>query len=385
MGTPLIDIVEKVLESKAKELLPKICQTVESLCEARAKQQSEAVISKEIVPISVHSVVGTPKSDYANLSLPIDLPGLNTPAKPSKTSGKQDNKPKVKKELPKAKPKPLSAGVNVSKPKTVNNKELKSVVEKEKPKVYRIPKKPKVDIVDAQNTVSLKEENCDPSKNQEKVSSIDDSKTSSKRRSARLASQTDSKASSDNEGSNEEAPPTRKRRRASKSKIVLSSDDSDFSSDSYQSDSSEEHSQNTSPGTKRSSKKKSKLSKEVRQSLSKSPILVITRYNRSVKPNRRYYNASAEVDEELTEVRGELELAHMWEESLPLTLDITRPRDDGCMEIQENSVLLGDERVNVVYEMINPKPKALKVKKNLLKGIRSRKKTKSRINFFQHR
>ncbi len=409
MGTPLIDIVEKELQSKAKELLPKITATVESLREARAKQLSEVIISKEVTPVSsVQSIVSAPKSEYVDLSLPIDLPGLNLPAKTLKTPGKPENKPKMKKELQKVKPKPVP-GVKTSKEgskiKTASSKELKPVVEKEKPKVYRIPKKPKVDTTETKESstasASVNEEKPEPNASQDKSNPTDDSKPS--RRSARLASQTDSnKTSSDNEHSEREVTPsTRKRRRTSGSKramILLSSDGSDISSDSYQSDSggeeisslqgTEESHKTTHHDMKGSSKKKSKLSKRVRESLSKSPPIVVTRYNRSVKPNRRYYNPNTEEEEDEPQISLE-EVGPSYERDEsplhPLTLDVTRPCDDGNMEILGNAFLMEDEKVNVVHEMLKPKPKALKVKKNLLKGIRSRKKTKSRISFFQHR
>ncbi len=413
MGTPLIDIVEKVLESKAKELLPKISESVEFLCEARAKQLVEAQAAKEaqeaqetiILPITAPLVANTPKSDYVDLSLPIDLPGLNTPppakpVKPQGVAGKQENKPKaIKKgtiDPQKAKAKPLSGLKTVkddSKLKS-DSKEQKVIAEKEKPKVYRIPKKPKVDE-------SIKEvKTIDASLSKENNSSIDGPKPLSKRRSTRLASQTDSKASSDNEHSDGEATPTRKRRRASggtRARIHSSSEESEISSEDYESD-TDQQSEGESPQEQhksskisrhdgnKTSRKKPKQSKKMR--LSKSPPMIVTRYNRSVKPNKRYYDAcTVTEDDSQSTLEETTECSQGEDEPPPLTrtLDTTRPCDNGEMEIQDNAILAGDERVDIAYEMLKPKPRPLKVKKILLRGIRSRNRTNSRINFFQHR
>ncbi len=406
VGTPLIDIVEKVLESKAKELLPKISESVEFLCEAKAKQLVEA---QEAPIIPVTFVANTPKSDYVDLSLPIDLPGLSTPAKtvkPQGVAGKQENKPKaIKKgtiEPQKAKAKPSLSGVKTVKDDSKLKSDSKEQKEKEKPKVYRIPKKPKVDNVDKQDNESNKLEVKSSGAPLSKEKADDEPKPLSKRRSTRLASQTDSKASSDNEHSDGKVTPIRKRRRVSggmRGRIYSSSEESDISSDDYESDtdqesdgeSSQEHYKssnkisrhhNDSDKWKDTSRKKPKHSKKMRSS--KSPPMIVTRYNRSVKPNKRYTDTCMDDSQSTLEETSEYSQG---EDELPLTLtlDTTRSCDNGEMEIQDNAVLVGDERGNVVYQMLKPKPKAIKVKKILLRGMRSRNRTHSRINFFQHR
>ena len=87
MGIPLSSLVDKVLESKAKELLPKITDIVEKLRETKNNQSpSTSDISTFSQPSAEKDVQETvPKvkpADFGSLPLPINIPGLN-----SSTSG----------------------------------------------------------------------------------------------------------------------------------------------------------------------------------------------------------------------------------------------------------------------------------------------------------
>ena len=110
VGIPLSSLVDKVLESEAKELLPKITEIVEKLRETKTNQSSstpEALsssqFSRQTTEKSVQEIMPKPKAtDFGSLPLPIDIPGLsssvsgNTVAKKEPTEGKAPTKVKSK-------------------------------------------------------------------------------------------------------------------------------------------------------------------------------------------------------------------------------------------------------------------------------------------------
>ena len=475
VGTPLIDIVEKVLETKAKELLPKISEAVDFLCDTKAKQLKEAQAIKEAAPtpvLSPNPTTDVPKSEF-DLSLLIDIPGLSTTKSQSskkeahggsgggKKEGQVKAKPKGTAEASKTgnKSKPTLSG-KTSAPgggkaksegkelqKQAAEKEMVSK-EKEKPR-YRIPKKSKEatnadkqekepsqegsKVEDSQlgtcssakDKKSLTEEpQSSFSSTKDKVSSPEEpvksnANSSSKnkkgsteepkpvrRRSARIASQTDSKASSDNEGgvsepevegnsrkrANALSQSGKKRPRLSSSDDLLSEEE--VSSGGYESDTDLPGERESLQEIERKLSKKSDAKGSARRKAkrpvhkpraSKSPPVVITRYNRSVKPNRRYVDDSAEVEDTMEEMGGAEPQGEDWTDPRLALLETLQSCDSGETEVRGDALVIKGQGAEPVYEMITPKPPPLKIRKAVVKGLRSRKKTSTRINFFCHR
>ena len=468
-----------MLESKAKELLPKISEAVDFLCDAKAKQLKEAQAIKESAPtpvLSPNPTTDSTKSEF-DLSLLIDIPGLNTTkSQPSKkeahggsSGGKREGpvkaKPKGAAEAPKTgnKTKPTLSGKTSTpsggKAKSEGKEPQKQAAEKEvvtkekeKPR-YRIPKKSKeTTSADKQEKEPSQEASkaedsqpgtCSSTKdkkslteepqsstalsNKDKASSPEEpvksnANSSSKgkkgsteepkpvrRRSARIASQTDSKASSDNEGGESEPEVesnSRKRAKAlsqsSKKRPRLSSSDDplseeEASSGGYESDtdllSEGESLQETEKKLSKKSDAKGSARRKAKQPMhkpraSRSPCVVITRFNRSVKPNRRYVADSAVVDDSqstMEETEGTEPQDEEWTDPRLVLLETLRSSDSGETEVRGDALVIEGEGVGPVYEMITPKPPPLKIRKAVVKGLRSRKKTSTRINFFCHR
>lgn len=97
VGIPLSSLVDKVLESKAKELLPKITDIVEKLRETKNNHSPStsdtSTFSQASAEKNVQETVPKVKpADFGSLPLPINIPGLN-----SSTSGNSVS-PSVKKE-----------------------------------------------------------------------------------------------------------------------------------------------------------------------------------------------------------------------------------------------------------------------------------------------
>ena len=123
---PLSSLVDKVLESKAKELLPKISEVVDKLRESKTKDSSSVPdplssfdnSSRQTTEKSTLEVLSKPKStDFGSLPLPIDIPGLTS------STGGSSASPSTKKELNegkaplKSKPKASDVGVKENKTK----------------------------------------------------------------------------------------------------------------------------------------------------------------------------------------------------------------------------------------------------------------------------
>ena len=506
--------MEKVLESKAKELIPKIADAVDFLCETKASELKEAAAKKGPAPLpstpaqsnTTTSVTETVKSDFVDLSLPIDIPGLRTPIALSagtSTSGKKDNLNGTDTKQNKARQKGNSDGTNSTKagnkskgvvnPKTVTpsvskdsgkikgeqtqnkDKEI-SVTEKEtvsleksgkeKKVSARIPKKQKKDkdTVEKQDVGTVKNVDKEqpethkadtesstrsqsiPSKEKNKPPEEPDMHTPAKRRSARLASQTESKADSesDDQGCDKETDlaasnsTSRKRQKSSinpaskKARVMISSSSDEFeyeevevSSGGYESDTDQQSEEDLSkkdkprktkrkrklhdattellpfkkskpapvtsptPDISRPNKRKTKPPRRISSRSSKSPPVVVTRYNRSVKPNRRYCEGSAEAspnEEELEETERDLTQSSEIVKT-NTKLDTTRPCDvNAGLEIDDCALVSEKEGMDeVVYTMTNPKPIPLKIRKTQVKALRSRQKTNTRISFFCHR
>lgn len=101
---PLSSLVDKVLESKAKELLPKISEVVDKLRENKTRDSS-AVPSKQTAEKSTLEVPSKPKStDFGSFPLPIDIPGLTTSTggTPSTKKEPSEGKAQLKATKPKA-------------------------------------------------------------------------------------------------------------------------------------------------------------------------------------------------------------------------------------------------------------------------------------------
>ena len=98
MGIPLSSLVDKVLESKAKELLPKITEILEKLRETKNDHSPSTSDTSTFSPVSRQTVdvqETVPKvkpADFGSLPLPINIPGLS-----SSTSGNSVS-PSTKKE-----------------------------------------------------------------------------------------------------------------------------------------------------------------------------------------------------------------------------------------------------------------------------------------------
>lgn len=519
VGTPLIDIVEKVLESKAKELIPKISDAVDFLCETKASQLKEAASKNKKEPVhpptstltqsnATTSVTEPAKSDFVDLSLPIDIPGLRPPIAMSagtSSSVKKDNSSGNDTKQNKARQKGTADGTiskdttktgnkskglvnlksvtpfvvkdsgkskgeqtqNKDKERSVTEKEAvsleKSGKEKEKSKMSgRIPKKQKLDKKD-KDTVEKQDlgtvKNVDKeqpethkadteSSTKEKIKPSEEpvTYTPAKRRSARLASQTESKADSesDDQESDKEVDlaasnsTSRKRPKSSinpaskKARVMISSssdefeyDDIEVSSGGYESDTDQQSEEDLSMEDRpRKAKRKRKLHDDTTTELlqvkksklapvasptqniskpnkrksnpprrissrtSKSPPVVVTRYNRSVKPNRRYCEGSAEVNPNEEELETEREGTDQTQSSDTVKtntdLDTTRPCDVNA-DLEIDSSALVTEKDEMVYTMTNPKPVPLKIRKTQARALRSRQKTKTRISFFCHR
>ena len=139
VGMPLSSLVDKVLESKAKELLPKISEVVDKLRESKTKDSpsvpdplsSFGNSSRQTAEKSTLEVLSKPKStDIGSLPLPIDIPGLTS------STGGSSAAPSTKKELNEGKA-PLK-----SKPKAndVSAKENKTKGKAGQPKVLTTAK-----------------------------------------------------------------------------------------------------------------------------------------------------------------------------------------------------------------------------------------------------
>lgn len=88
---PLSSLVDKVLESKAKELLPKINDIVEKLRETKNRQtpptKDTSLPSEITAEKNTQEVVSKAKpTDFGSLPLPIDIPGLTSSTSGSNTS-----------------------------------------------------------------------------------------------------------------------------------------------------------------------------------------------------------------------------------------------------------------------------------------------------------
>lgn len=501
VGVPLTDIVESVLESKAKEILPKIVDAVESLSVSQVK---ETAVKKDPDPPPPKTLQSNPtpnpseltKSDFVDLSLPIDIPGLRSPAPLSggiTNSCKKDNQNTVDSKQNKSKQKGTSdttvvkdstkdgnKNKNTSNPKTQSAtsvgkdggkvKSEQSGKEKEKPKVYKIPKKTakvdksKKDLVDSETVANPNDEQPKTDKDDTELISKSQSSTLKEKakrvepseepgsqtpptvlkRSARLASLTENKevdsVSDDDQETVRAADITatsflRKKRpkvsvnvASKKAKVMISSSSEDseneedeVSSEGYESDTDQQSEElpkeDMSKKVKRKrnydmdvevqSIKKSKLqsidSSRVKATSSKqtdtpiplSPTIVVTRYNRSVKPNRRYYEKPVGVNLEEDLNSPEPNEKEKTDQTQTLRqsettkrrklLDTTRPCDiDADLEIYDGALTESDDGDETKYGMLNPKPVPLKIKKTQAKALRSRQKTKTRVNFFWH-
>ena len=110
VGMPLSSLVDKVLESKAKELLPNISEVVDKLRESKTRGSpstpdpslSFGHSSGQTTEKSTLEAVSKPKpTDFASLPLPIDIPGLisstsGSSASPSSKKETNDGKASLK-------------------------------------------------------------------------------------------------------------------------------------------------------------------------------------------------------------------------------------------------------------------------------------------------
>lgn len=91
IGMPLATLVEKALESKAKELLPRIMEAVDSLREVKPSADATTstdspassaggMATSEEQPAASSSQGTKTAGDFSSLPLPIDIPGLNVTA-----------------------------------------------------------------------------------------------------------------------------------------------------------------------------------------------------------------------------------------------------------------------------------------------------------------
>ena len=117
VGMPLSSLVDKVLESKAKDLLPNISEVVDKLRESKTSDSPSATnplsslgnSSKSTAEKTTQEVLSKPKStDFGSLPLPIDIPGLTS------STGGNNASPNTKKE-PSAplKSKPKASDISV--------------------------------------------------------------------------------------------------------------------------------------------------------------------------------------------------------------------------------------------------------------------------------
>jgi hypothetical protein len=120
---PLSSLVDKVLESKAKDLLPKISEVVDKLRESKTRDSpsvpnplpSFGNSSKQTAEKSMLEVLSKPKStDFGSLPLPIDIPGLTSGSGASPSVKKEPNEGKAP---PKSKPKASDISVKENKAK----------------------------------------------------------------------------------------------------------------------------------------------------------------------------------------------------------------------------------------------------------------------------
>ena len=122
---PLSSLVDKVLESKAKELLPKVYEVVDKLRESKTKDSSSVPdplssfgnSAKQTAEKSTLDVLSKPKStDFSSLPLPIDIPGLTS------STGGSSASPSTKKETSEGKPPPKSTKPKASDVSVKENK-----------------------------------------------------------------------------------------------------------------------------------------------------------------------------------------------------------------------------------------------------------------------
>ena len=109
---PLSSLVDKVLESKAKELLPKISEVVEKLRETKTSQSpsipsSLSQSSGQTAEKNMQEAVSKAKpTDFGSLPLPIDIPGLSSSTSGNGVSPTTKKEPSEGKPPLKPKPKP---------------------------------------------------------------------------------------------------------------------------------------------------------------------------------------------------------------------------------------------------------------------------------------
>ena len=153
---PLSSLVDKVLESKAKELLPKISEVVDKLRESKTKgspsipdpSSSSGNSAGQTADKNTLDVLSKPKStDFGSLPLPIDIPGLTS------STGGSSTAPSNKKESSEGKV-PLKSK---SKASDVNVKENKTKGKAGQPKVPTIAKeslKKEKEVVNERDTAT---------------------------------------------------------------------------------------------------------------------------------------------------------------------------------------------------------------------------------------
>ena len=109
VGMPLSSLVDKVLESKAKELLPKISDVVEKLRESKTPStpdKSSGLSSGPAADNNTLDMTSTAKpTDLGSLPLPIDILGLSSSTSGSSISLNTKREPSDGKAPPKSKPK----------------------------------------------------------------------------------------------------------------------------------------------------------------------------------------------------------------------------------------------------------------------------------------
>ena len=191
VGMPLSSLVDKVLESKAKDLLPKISEVVDKLRESKTRDSPSVTnplsslgnSSKQTAEKTTQEVLSKPKStDFGSLPLPIDIPGLTSsiggnsaspstkkePSAPLKSKPKasdvsvKDNKTKGKAGQPKV---PMAAKESVKREKeSLSEKDTATEEggkEKDKHKSTTKLKKNKDDVVKDKGASVLKEKSQD--------------------------------------------------------------------------------------------------------------------------------------------------------------------------------------------------------------------------------
>ena len=123
MGIPLESLVRKVLESKTKELLPKIVEIIDALAENNPSSSSFIPDTHSSLPgsqyISGTAGLSSASSDRGSLPLPIDIPGLSVSKKRAAEVTLQKPKHKAAGDGKKAPPPPLVGDGKKAPPITV--------------------------------------------------------------------------------------------------------------------------------------------------------------------------------------------------------------------------------------------------------------------------